>query len=313
MRPPSPGQLSATRRHLRRTSTEHPSATGPAAYDPSTRINDGAAPAWTAGARSAPAFTLDACLDAPAHVPGWMLDQTTSSGPTIDPVPLPNHAGLVTTADATGHGRALAAHYRRILAAAPPPTRWRPDIARFCCFAVDLVIGLAEEPPLRIETFGAAALAATELLGRLADPASPDDVLYDNLDQCLALRMNITRRDVFTLEWDLERPLHEDTPRPLRFPRPLLAAQARRAWQRLQHVHLALVQGDRRRPVEPAATPGLTPRSVRRAARHPRHAARHPRHPTGHLRHRHRRVRRHRLLHGARHARADNNKLEHLK
>ncbi len=180
-----------------------------------------------ATARPAPAFTLDACLDAPAHVPGWMLEQGASNGPTIDPVPLPNHVGFVTTADASGYEPTLAAHYRRIPDAAPPPTRWRPDVARFSCFDVDLVIGIAQEHPLRIEMFGAAILAATELLGQLADAASPAGVLYDNLDHGWALCMNAVGSDVFTLEWDWERPVDQDE---------------LRALQRLGHLHGALVQ-----------------------------------------------------------------------
>ncbi len=242
MHPAPRGRFAAIWRHLRGTRQEDPYATRPAAYDPNTRINDGEATAWMADTRPAPVFMLDACFDAPAHVPGWMLEQNTSNGPTIDPVPLPNHAGFVTTTDAIGHEQTLAAHYRRILAAAPPPARWRPDIARFCCFEVDLVIGIAEEHPLRIEMFRGATLAATELLGQLADPASPDGVLYDNLDQGWALRMNAVGSDVFTLEWNWERPLGEDEPRILRFPRPLLAVQARSALQRLHYVHHVLVQ-----------------------------------------------------------------------
>ncbi len=242
MRPASRSRLAAIWRHLRDIRQEDRSATRPAAYDPNTRINDGEATAWMADARPAPAFTLDACLDAPAYVPGWMLDQNTSNRPTIDPVPLPNHAGFVTTTDATGHEPTLAAHYRRILDVAPPRTEWRPDVARFSCFDVDLVIGIAEEHPLRIEMFGGATLAATELLGQLADPASPDGVLYDNLDQGWALRMYAIGSDVLTLEWDWERPLGDDEPRALCFPRGLVAVQARSTRQRLQHVHHALVQ-----------------------------------------------------------------------
>ncbi len=157
-------------------------------------------------------------------------------------MPLPNHVGAVTTADALGHEDALAAHYRRILDVAPPRERWRRDRARFARFDVDLVIGIAGEHPLQIDMFGGTVLAATELLGQLADPAPPDDILYDNLDQGWALRMTAVAEEVFTLEWDWERPLDEDTPRALRFPRPLLAAQARDALRRLEHVHGALVR-----------------------------------------------------------------------
>ncbi len=211
-------------------------------YDPNTRINDGAQTDWMATARPAPAFMLDARFDAPAHVPGWMLEHGTTNGPRIDPVPLPNHFGAVTTADAIGHEDALAAHYQRILQAAPPPTRWRPDIAQYRGFAVDLAIGFADEHPLQIDMLGGAVLSATELLQQLADPASPDDVLYDNLDQGWALRMTTIGEQVFTLKWDWERPASQDTPRALRFPRPLLAVQAQAALQRLEHVHGVLAQ-----------------------------------------------------------------------
>lgn len=190
--------------------------------------------------RPAPPFTLDACLDAPSHVPGWMLEPGTSHSPTIDPVRLPNRFGFVATADALGQAPLLAAHYRHILDAAPHRAAWPPDVARFTCFDVDLVIALEGEHPLRIEMFGGAAMAA-ELLGRLAGPAGPDEVLYDNLDQGWALRMTATATEVFTLEWNWDRPADEDEPRALRFPRPLLASQAGNALQRLEQLHAALV------------------------------------------------------------------------
>ena len=233
--------LAAARRRLRSIRSGNVPATGSRGHDPNTRIHDGELTEWKSTARPAPPFALDACFDAPAYVPGWMLAEGVSDSRRIDPVPLPNHVGAVTTADAFGREEVLAAHYRRILDAAPPPTQWRQDIARFACFDVDLVIGLAGEHPLRIEMFGGAASAAADLLGQLADPTSPDTVLYDNLDQNRALRMTTAGEDVFTLEWDWERPASEDVPRALRFSRPRLAAQARSALQRLEHVHGALV------------------------------------------------------------------------
>ncbi len=233
--------LAAAWDRLRGATPSAASATRPAAYDPNTRINDGERTDWIATARPAPPFTLDACLDAPSHVPGWMLEPGTSHSPTIDPVRLPNRFGFVTTADASGQAPLLAAHYRRILHAAPRRAAWRQDIARFACFEVDLVIAVENEHPLRIEMFGGAAMAAAELLGRLGDPTGPDGVLYDNLDQGWALRVTATATEVFTLEWNWERPAAEDEPRALRFPRPLLASQARNALKRLEQLHAALV------------------------------------------------------------------------
>ena len=232
--------LAAAWSRLRGATPGAASAVPPAAYDPNTRINDGERADWMATARPAPPFTLDACLDAPSHVPGWMLEPGTSRSPTIDPVRLPNRFGFVTTADAAGQAPLLATHYRHILQAAPRRAAWRQDIARFACFAVDLVIAMDGEHPLRIEMFGGAAMAATALLGRLADPAAPDGLLYDNLDQGWALRMTATATEVFTLEWNWERPADEDEPRALRFPRHVLASQARGAVQRLEPLHAAL-------------------------------------------------------------------------
>ena len=170
-----------------------------------------------------------------------MLAPGTSHSPTIDPVRLPNRFGFVTTADALRQVPLLAAHYRHILDAAPRQATRRRDVARFSCFNIDLVIAIEGEHPLRIEMFGGAAMAAAELLGRLADPAGPNGVLYDNLDQGWALRMTTTATDVFTLEWDWERPADEDEPRALRFARHLLASQARDALQRLEQLHAELV------------------------------------------------------------------------
>jgi hypothetical protein len=205
-----------------------------------SRLGEADTTDWMGSSRPAPPFSLDACFDAPAYVPGWMMPEGTRTSQPVAPVQLASDFGQVRADAAIGQEAILAEHYRRILLAAPS---WRDCRAAHCgFFEVDLVIGIEGEHPLRLEMFHGAACGTGELLALLADADAPPDTLYDNLDQGWALRMVSTADAVFTLEWDWERPADEDSPRALRFPRRELAAQAVEALTRLRYVHEALVR-----------------------------------------------------------------------
>ncbi len=195
---------------------------------------------WRTSCRPAPPFRLDACFEAPGYVPGWMLQNPAGTAPLVAPTPLADAFGNVLAKATMGQEALLAAHYRRILAAAPDWRQWRN--AHRGCFDVDLVINIEGEHLLRLEMFNGAAAAADELLTQLADAQAPPNILYDNLDQGWALRMESTPEAVLTLEWNWEIPAAADSPRALRFPRKALAAQAGEALLRLRHVRATLIQ-----------------------------------------------------------------------
>ena len=113
-------------------------------------------------------------------------------------------------------------------------------MASFSSFDVEITIGLSGEHALHIDMFSGAAHAAADMLAHLADPAA-SGVLYDNLGQGWALRIVATATEIYTLEWDWDRPAAADTPRALRFVRHAVASQAEAALHRLRYVHTTLV------------------------------------------------------------------------
>ena len=125
--------------------------------------------------RAAPPFRLDACFETPGYVPGWMLQIAAGAAPPVTPTPLADAFGNVLAEAAMGQQALLAAHYRRILAAAPDWRQWRN--AHRGCFDVDLVISIEGEHLLRLEMFSGVANAAYELLTQLTDAQAPPDTL----------------------------------------------------------------------------------------------------------------------------------------
>ena len=205
-----------------------------------SRLNDADTTDWMPSSRRSPPFSLDAWFETPSHVPGWMVEHGARATPQVTATPLADGFGWVAARNALDQETVLADHYRRLLQEAPDWSRWRARSRG--CFSVDIVIEIEGEHDLRLDMFSGAACGALEMLTLLADTGAPEETLYDNLDQGWALRMVATPDEVFTLEWNWERPAADDVPRALRFPRHDLAVQAGEALARLRHVHDALVQ-----------------------------------------------------------------------
>jgi len=140
-----------------------------------SRFNEADTTDWMTACRAAPPFRLDACFETPGYVPGWMLQNAAGAAPPVTPTPLADAFGNVLAEAAMGQQALLAAHYRRILAAAPDWRQWRN--AHRGCFDVDLVISIEGEHLLRLEMFSGVATAAYELLTQLTDAQAPPDTL----------------------------------------------------------------------------------------------------------------------------------------
>ena len=194
----------------------------------------------SASARRCPVFTLDAGLSIPDYVPGFLRPQASQGGPSVALPPVERTLGYVLTADAMGHEAALVAYHRALLQAAVS-TGWEYGALRpYYCLNVDLLVVVPDEWPVVIDMFGGAQLEANDTLALLADPAAPEDVAYDNLDQGWAVRVLVEPADIVVLDWNWEKPLAEQEPRAVRLARSDLAVQAAAARQRLDHLHTTL-------------------------------------------------------------------------
>ena len=190
---------------------------------------------WTVSARLCPNADLDAGFAVTNFIPGWMLPIKAQDDPPITLPAMPIVAGHVLTADAM-NAEAELIHYFMQLPPLPKP-RQRRETALFCSLEVNLVIGMPGELPIIVDTFAGSWKAARELLTALANPDQPSGMLYDNLDQGWALRIQTEADAVLVLRWDWEAVDGQGDVTALRLPRTSLAYQAIAARSRLDHLH----------------------------------------------------------------------------
>ena len=194
---------------------------------------------WIETARSCPGFHLDVGYAVTSYVPGWMLAVDARDDPPILLPAVPQECGHVLTTNAIGHEAELLRYFSQ-LPRLPDPTS-RRETAAFSSLAVNVLIGLPEEPPILVDMFAGSRLAALALLDVLTDTAGSHGVIYDNLDQGWALRIQIEDDAVLVLEWDWDTADRRKDARALRFPRTAVAVQAAAARRRLDHLHATLI------------------------------------------------------------------------
>lgn len=195
--------------------------------------------AWVSSARPCDEFHLDSGYAVTSHVPGWMLPVDAPDDLTILLPSLPQVGGHVLTAETVGREDELVSHFAQ-LPRLPDPAR-RRETAAFCSLDVNILISLPRETAIVADMFSGSQKSARALLDILADLNGPAEVVYDDLDQGWAVRIQVERNAVMVLEWNWEAADGLRRVRALRLPRDTIAAQALAARHRLDHLHACLL------------------------------------------------------------------------